>query len=84
MQAEEAEKAQEDEGEAEGDDSIPMDDRGAGAAVAAEEEDDGDVTEAENHLLDTPPPPNSESMAPDSMDPTCLESQPQPVQDQQI
>ena len=74
MQTEEVEEAQEDEEEAEGDASIPMDDRGAEAAavaeeektnkVEAEEEDDGDVTEAENRLLDTPPPPNSESMAP--------------------
>ena len=93
MQTEEVEGAQEDEVEAEGDDSIPMDDGGAEAAAAAEEEgtnrveveeeDDGDVTEAENRLLDTPPPPNPESMAQDSTDPTCPESQTLPVQDRQ-
>ena len=86
-------EAQEEEEEAEDDASIPMDDGGAEAAVAAEgegtnkvgaeEEDDGDVTEAENCLLDTPPPLNSESMDPDSTDPAGQESQVPLVQDRQ-
>ena len=89
----ETREAQEEEEEAEDDASILMDDGGAEAAAAAEgeetnrvgaeEEDDGDVTEAENHLLDTPPPPNPESMDPDSTDPTGQESQVPPAQDQQ-
>ena len=93
MQTEEVEGDQEDEEGAEGDASIPMDDGGAEVAAVAEEEeihkaeaekeDDGDVTEAENRLLDTPPPPNSESMAQGSSDPTGLESQALPVQDRQ-
>ena len=93
MQTEEVKGDQEGKEEAEGDTSMPMDDGGAEAAAAAEEErdnregteeeDDGDVTEAENCLLDTPPPPNSESTAPDSMDPTGLESQVLLVQDRQ-
>ena len=84
-------EAQEEEEEAENDASVPMDDGGAEAAVAAEgeetnkvgaeEEDDGDVTEAENCLLDSPPPPNSESMDPDSTDPAGQESQVPPAQD---
>ena len=86
-------EAQEEEEEAEDDASIPMDDGGAEAAVAAEveetnkveaeEEDEGDITEAENRLLDTPPPPNPESMDPDSTGPTGQESQVPPAQDQQ-
>ena len=94
MQIEEVEGDQEDEGEVEGEASIPMDDGGAEAAAAAEEErtneegpeeeDEGDVTKAENRLLDTPPPPNSESVVPDSTDPTCPESQVLPVQDRQV
>ena len=93
MQTEEVEGDQEDKEEAEGDASIPMDDGGAEATAAAEEErtnkegvekeDGGDVTEAENHLLDTPPPLNSESVVPDSTDPACPVSQVLPVQDRQ-
>ena len=84
-------EAQEEEEEAEDDASVPMDDGGAEVAAAAEgeetnkvgveEEDDGDVTEAENCLLDTPPPPNSESTDPDSTDPAGQESQVPPTQD---
>ena len=84
-------EAQEEAEEAEDDASIPMDDGGAEAAVAAEgeetnkvgaeEEDDGDVTEAENRLLDTPPPLNPESMDPDSTGPAGQESQVPPAQD---
>ena len=94
MQTEEVEGDQEDEGEVEGEASIPMDDGGAEAAAAAEEErtneegveeeDEGDVTKAENRLLDAPPPPNSESLVPDSTDPTCPESQVLSVQDRQV
>ena len=70
MQTEETEGAQEDEDEevAEGETSTLMDDGGAKVTAASEstginrvgveEEDDGDVTEAENHLLDTPSPSN--------------------------
>ena len=93
MQTEEVEGAQEEEEGVEGDTSTPIDDRGAEVTAAndgaeidrveVEEEDDGDVTEAENCLLDTPPPPNPESMAPDSTDPTGPESQALPVQDRQ-
>ena len=87
-------EAREEEEEAEDDTSVLMDDGGAEAAAAAEgeetnkvgaeEEDDGDVTEAENRLLDTPPPPNSESMDPDSTVPAGQESQVPPAQDQQV
>ena len=93
MQTEEVEEAQEDEEEAEGDASIPMDDGRAEAAAAAEEEgtnkvgaegeDDGDVTEVENRLLDTLPPPNSESVVPDPTELVGPESQVLPVQDRQ-
>ena len=86
-------EAQEEGEEAEDDASVPMDDEGAEAVAAAggeetnrarvEEVDDGDVTEAENRLLDSPPPPNSESMDPDSTDPTGQESQVLPAQDRQ-
>ena len=94
MQTEENEGAQdedEDEEVVEGETSTPMDDGGAEATAASkstgidvvgvEEEDDGDVTKVENPLLDTPPPPNPESIAPDSMDSTRLESQTLPVED---
>ena len=83
----------EDEEEAEGKTFPPTDNGGAEVTAASkstginregvEEEDDGDVTEAENHLLDTPSPLNPELMAPDSTDPTNLESQTLPVEDQQ-
>ena len=49
-----------------------------------EAEDDGDVTEVENRLLDNPPPPpNPESMDPDSTDPAGQESHVPPAQDRQ-
>ena len=95
MQTEEAEGAQEDEDEeeAEGETSPPMDDGGAEVTAASEstginregvkEEDDGDVTEADNCLLDTPSPSDPKLMAPDSTDPTNPESQTLPAEDQQ-
>ena len=86
-------EAQEEGEEAEDDASVTMDDGGAEAAAAAEEEetnrarveeeDDGDITEAENCLLDTPPPPNPESMDPDSTGLAGQESQVLPAQDRQ-
>ena len=86
-------EAQEEGEEAEDNASVPMDDEGAEVVASAggeetnrareEEVDDGDVTEAENRLLDSPPPPNSESRDPDSTDPIGQGSQVLPAQDQQ-